>query len=324
MPKADERTVRCPGCQGNEFELALSSEDIAAERRWLTGFYASRGKTNEKDRVDFTQSEDSCLLRCVACGTLTRNPQPTPDALMQRYQSDTYGESVLKTLLTEEQPFYRAKAEELRERLPNHPRVLEIGSFVGAFLDAAADLGWSALGVDVGEETSAFARSQGHSVIVADPLSFVAPAESFDAVFVWNTFDQLADPRSVLQKCRGLLKAGGILVLRVPNASFKLKCLRLRQRAGWAEKVLQAEAENNFLTFPYLAGYTPDSLRKLVESCGFQVSDTKGSTLFRSGYSPVNDFVEQACRRRRERLETILFPWLEFCCIRPSATASSR
>jgi SAM-dependent methyltransferase len=100
--------------------------------------------------------------------------------------------------------------------LPAGAQVLEVGSYVGAFLAAARDQGLNATGVDINPPVNAFARSLGFRVDDGELESVVA--EPVDAVVVWNTFDQLSDPRAVVVEARKRLRAGGLLAIRVPVA----------------------------------------------------------------------------------------------------------
>jgi SAM-dependent methyltransferase len=86
------------------------------------------------------------------------------------------------------------------------------------------------------------------------------PGESFDAVFVWNCFEQLETPRSTLRAIHRVLRRFGLLVLRVPNAWF-YRTLRNRR----------ALAYNNLLGFPYLYGYTAENLHRMVSREGFEL-----------------------------------------------------
>jgi len=80
------------------------------------------------------------------------------------------------------------------------------------------------VGVDPGHDVAAFCRERGLPIFegTLDEARFTPG--SFDAVVVWNTFDQLPDPRPLLQQAVVLLRNGGVLVLRVPNAPVSRGC----------------------------------------------------------------------------------------------------
>jgi 2-polyprenyl-3-methyl-5-hydroxy-6-metoxy-1,4-benzoquinol methylase len=285
---ANTTAVRCPVCDGSIFDVLLSPGEIEEERRWLAEFYRSRTR-DSKDHAEFTQCEATYVVQCRACGTVLRNPRPTEVELARRYRRDRYGIRTLEQLLQSERDFFRGKAT--AATLPAKARVLEIGSFVGAFLQASKEMGWNAAGVDIGEETREFCLEHGLDV-VRDLMEIDG---AFDGAFVWNTFDQLADPRQMLRLLRSRLRENGLLVLRIPNGLFEQVALQLRRSRG--ERVTMAMAYNNFVTFPYLVGYTPDSISRLLDQEGFVVERIAGDTIL-----PLADESTPAWAVREERL----------------------
>jgi SAM-dependent methyltransferase len=87
------------------------------------------------------------------------------------------------------------------------------------------------------------------------------PPRTYDAVFVWNCFEQIPDPARTLKSIRSVLRPHGLLVIRVPNAGF------YRKRKG---QTVNALAWNNLLGFPYLYGYTGDLVTRLAGRWGFE------------------------------------------------------
>ena len=89
------------------------------------------------------------------------------------------------------------------------------------------------------------------------------PAERrFDAMAIWNTFDQLAEPRTRAQSRAHAAAPDGVLALRVPNGEV-YAALRRRLTTGNAMVRRAARAimaQNNLLGFPYRAGFSPASL----------------------------------------------------------------
>lgn len=326
-----QRIVPCVACGGTQVRVLLTPEAVQAEQRWLERFLAPRvaGRPGEaKDRASFTQSEPTNVVACVACSTVLRDPQPTCEVLGETYADDAYGRETLERLAVSQDRFFADALERMAgalHDLPRGARVLEVGSFVGGFLRAAAARGWRATGVDVGGETTRFMREAGLEVLEGDLLELDLPRAAFDAVFVWNTFDQLCNPTDVLARIRELTKPHGLVVLRVPNGRFETACLELRRGAHDAarrERVLAAQAYNNFVTFPYLAGYTPESLCAFVAAHGFDCRRVAGDTILTLADDTTPPFavaeeqrykraVLRACRAA-ERVTGLLFhPWID-------------
>ena len=330
-----EWAVPCPVCAGRAFSVLLEPGDVEAEHRFLAQFHARRieGQVAEdaKDRATFTQHQPTYIVQCAACGTLLRDPQPTPRALAALYEHDTYGQDTLEQLAANQREFFAKKTRRLAPLLPKGARVLEIGAFTGAFLEAAQDCGWQATGVDIGEETVAFMRGRGLDVKRGDVCDLgERPLQrgAWDGVFIWNTFDQMPQPRRVLQCVHELLKPAGLLVLRVPNGTFEAACIERRRRAhddknpARANRILRAQAYNNFLTFPYLTGYTPASLRHLLAQCGFETQAVWGDTILRLADVHTLPFAaaeerryKRAVRRLCDSIENatgeIYHPWMD-------------
>jgi SAM-dependent methyltransferase len=122
------------------------------------------------------------------------------------------------------------------------------------------------VGIDPGEEVSAFCRERGLRVFRGTLDEAPLTAGQVDCVAVWNTFDQLPDPRPVLTAARRLLRSDGVLALRVPNGNcFRWAVCRMRwlpsPLAGWLRAAM---AWNNLLAFPYLYGYSVRTLDRLL------------------------------------------------------------
>lgn len=309
----------CPACESREFEVLLNRDEVADERRWMeefhrTRFCQERRACDLKDRADFTQSEDASVLRCGECGCLVRSPKPDSEALEERYRRDRYGRRTLDQLLEAELPVYRAKAGRFGAALPANSRVLEIGCFVGAFLIAARESGWRACGVDIGEETGAFCRSKGFDV--ADSLDRVD--SRFEAVFIWNTFDQLACPDELLAKVAQKLRPGGLLAIRVPNGRFRaLSGEAAKSKPQLRQRLRAVLAYNNCLTFPYLVGYTPAGLSRLVAKSGFSEISVQEDRVLPLANATTDESVrreEELYRRavvRACRLLPDSWPWFQ-------------
>jgi SAM-dependent methyltransferase len=133
-------------------------------------------------------------------------------------------------------------------------RVVEIGSYAGGFLRAATDWGWQVTGVDIGRDTARFTASLGFET------SFDFRATSIDGLFIWNCFEQIADPRTLLGTAHGALREYGLLVVRVPDADLYLH---------WRDRHLLAA--NGLLGWPHRFGYGVTALRRMAEEHGFEL-----------------------------------------------------
>ena len=273
------------------------------------------------DRVAFSQRLPLGLARCPQCTLVYRNPRERDVALREAYADEAVDAETLRALHDTQRQAYAAQAERLTDVVGRPGRVLEVGSYVGGFLAAAADRGWQATGLDINAAAIAVAREtagDGVEVEDTDLESYAArgAAPGFDAVAVWNCFEQLPDPRAAAHAARGLLGAGGVLALRVPNGAFYAAA---RERldgplATVAERLL---AHNNLLAFPYRHGFTVASLRRLLAPFGLEIARVYGDALV-----PIADEWTRPWAAWEERLlkgaihllagdEADWAPWLE-------------
>jgi SAM-dependent methyltransferase len=278
---ARRRTARrqgCIVCGGTEQAVLCTADAIAAQQRYLEQFHRrrlrrARGADDPAlaDRAAFTQDEPVAIVACRACGHVYRAERPRSADAVETYAEDEYGAARLAALFASQREQFRAKMPRLRGLLaPAVPRLVEIGSFVGGFLAAAREQGWPALGIDPGDEVGRFCRAKGLSVETTTAPAAAIAAGSVDGVAIWNTFDQLPDPRPTLAAAVRWLRPGGLLAIRVPNgAAFRAAAHAVAALpAATRPPLLAAMAWNNLLTFPYLQGYTVASLDRLLAEIG--------------------------------------------------------
>ena len=276
--------VGCRLCGSNRSRQVCSAQEIAAQQRFLESFYRSRWSQQDEatatDRLTFTQDYATAIVACEDCGLLYRNPRPPSRAVTRAYETERYDDDYLRAEHETQCAWARTKVPLVAKYLTHsvkgsrRPRILEVGSFVGGFLLEGQKQGWDMIGVDPGRDVAAFCRQRGLPIFegTLDEARFMPG--SFDAVVVWNTFDQLPDPRTLLQEAMRLLRNGGLLVLRVPNGACFDWMVGLH---AWVPRMLRrsldvAMACSNLLTFPYLYGYSANQLKRLTEPYGFRLA----------------------------------------------------
>jgi 2-polyprenyl-3-methyl-5-hydroxy-6-metoxy-1,4-benzoquinol methylase len=196
--------------------------------------------------------------------------------------------------------------------------VLEVGSYVGAFLTAAREAGLAVQGLDVNASVNAFARGRGFAIHDGD-LASLDGEESFDAVTIWNTFDQVSDPRATLFAASRLLRRGALLVIRVPNGGFYARKRRMLGARRRISRALAREllAQNNLLGFPYRWGFGPASLTRLLRDTGFAVERFYGDVLvpvadnYTRTWARLEEIVVKGAMSIRARTSPGSAPWLE-------------
>ena len=264
----------CGGAETIEVAGPLQIRE-EAERLWEFHMRRLSPRTPPErlvDRVAFSQGPPWRVVRCRACGLVYRNPVERPEELRSTYAEAPVDGDALDALHEAQTRTYHAQARRLAGLLERRGTGLEVGSYVGAFLAAARAQGWNFEGLDVNPDVNAYARSRGFVVHDGDLETFRAAERTFDAVAIWNTFDQLPDPRAALRVSLGLLRPNGVLAVRVPNgACYAHWRPRLNGASRTSRLATAVLAHNNLLTFPYRFGFTPQSLSRLLRDTGFAI-----------------------------------------------------
>jgi 2-polyprenyl-3-methyl-5-hydroxy-6-metoxy-1,4-benzoquinol methylase len=272
----------CPICASRSAHEVADADEVTREVEGLWAFHMRRLQPETPparlaDRVAFSQHPPIRVVQCDECGLVYRNPRERARELRELYADETQDDAVLASLFENQRIAYRAQAERLTREAGRPGTGLEVGSYVGAFLTAAREQGWCFEGLDINERATAFAQARGCTVTLGD-LQSVDGTRRFDAVAIWNCFDQLPDPRGAALAVRALLEPGGLLAVRVPNGAFYL-AVRKQLHSSLAPVARALLAHNNLLTFPYRHGFTPDALTVLLERAGFHVQRVVGDVL---------------------------------------------
>jgi len=273
----------CIACGSKDAIEVADSEAMRREVELLWEFHGDRLRPTTPterlmDRVAFSEHPPLRLVECARCGLVYRNPIERAYELDSIYADATPSPEFLHGLHDTQLPAYRAQAARLLRVLGKRGSGLEVGSYVGAFLAAARDVGVHFEWVDVNPEINAFTRSLGFTVHDGDLESLVGQ-HPVDAIAIWNTFDQLPDPRATANAAWRLLQPGGVFVVRVPNGEFYARLRRGMTRPLTGAMARLALAHNNLLTFPYRYGFTIRSLTRLLERVGFTIRRVEGDVL---------------------------------------------
>lgn len=290
MPSPSYELAHCVVCGHSDARVVASSDDVRAEVEWLWEYHEKRLRPGTPprrliDRVAFSERPPLRLVECTECGLVYRNPIEREYELAATYTDDAVPAETLRSLHDTQLPVARGQARELRRALGGRGGSgLEVGSYVGAFLVAAKAERLQVEGLDVNAAMNAFTRQLGFAVHDGTLDNFTTD-RTFDVVAIWNTFDQLVDPRAAAHASRRLLRPNGVLAIRVPNGAFYAA---MRRRLGhgdngrrglrWAA-ARASLAQNNLLAFPYRWGFTPHALTALLRDTGFTVHRVRGDVL---------------------------------------------
>ncbi len=211
------------------------------------------------------------VVQCRRCGLIYTNPHPVNETLFdevydvgEKYRAKTDRVTKPGRLLT-----YRRLLDEL-EPLRETNRVLEIGSGFGYFLSEAQARGWQATGVEISPFSTDYAkRTYGVESLTGtleEHFEALKNSGPFDAVTLWNVFEHLPDPLGSLRQFHELLRPGGVVMIKVPDARALMRPRTPGQRL-WHRTYLRKY-------FPlhahmHIVHLTPDTFARMAQMTGF-------------------------------------------------------
>ena len=158
----------------------------------------------------------------------------------------------------------------LTEALPSKGRLLEIGSYLGIFLDRIRSAGWEAVGLEPNREAANYSRkTYNHKIIDGVLPAQSVPDGHFDAVVMLHVIEHMPDPSTNVREIRRMLRSGGVLVVETPRFnSLMFKILGHRERS-----IQNCQGHIYF--------YTEKTLSQTLKNSGFEVFriDRVGRTL---------------------------------------------
>lgn len=207
-------------------------------------------------------SEAFTDLRCTGCGTARLQPRPAVEAMGRYYNETTYAraEDEKSELGRRLDNFFARQADRAMEAIGDgilRGKMLDVGCGDGRFLSAMTGHGWQGEGIETDAIAASLARRRSGSVVHETPLEATNLAErSFDLISLLHVLEHVPNPRATLSTARRLLRPGGTLLLALPNA-------------GSAEAALFRSLWYPLDLPRHYWGFTPRSLARLVEECGF-------------------------------------------------------
>ena len=195
------------------------------------------------------------VVSCDGCGLVRSDPVAAGDVLAGLYRESTFDYAAEVGNLKRTYGRYLA-------RLDRHQgakgALLEVGCGNGFFLERALELGYrSVRGVEPSHAAIAGARHDIRPLIVEDMMREGLFGESaFDVVCLFQVFDHVPDPRSLLRAVhRSLRPEGLLLVLNHDVGSRSARLLKDRSPI--------IDIEHTYL-------YSRSTLRRILELEGFQ------------------------------------------------------
>lgn len=175
--------------------------------------------------------------------------------------------------------FERTRERVAADLLPGGESLLDVGCGTGELIALVHDRYRRIVGADVSPKALAEAaarslpRSSWMVVDASKPLPFAS--QSFTSLVSLSTLQYVFDPEAFLREAHRVLAPGGSLLVETPNVAYLPQ--RLRLLAG---RPIRTSFWRHGIDGGNLHYFTVDSLRELVERCGFRTEALSGSGIF--------------------------------------------
>lgn len=153
------------------------------------------------------------IVVCQNCGYVYANPRWSNDELIQAYtavEDETYVHERIGRVLTFQKHLQHM---EKWTGAGNGRFLLDIGAYIGVFVEVAQKSGWQAEGVEPSDWAAAEAQKRGLNIIVGTQDAPELQGKTFDVVTMWDVIEHVDSPSAEMAKAYHLLKPGGWLVL---------------------------------------------------------------------------------------------------------------
>ena len=230
------------------------------------------------------------LSRCARCGLLGTTRfvagAETPEHLydVDAKNLEVYREHYLPHRLA----FYSRLLPQL-ERFRQTGRLLEVGSGYGFFLEMASKAKWACEGVEISPFCCQAARQRGCKVWCGQLADAGLRAGTYDVVVLWDVIEHFAEPDEIIRRCYALLRPGGALVMRTPDARALAPTL---QPARVAYKHLVYPAN----TAEHVFHFTRHDLSAIVTHLGFKSCEVDFEQHWEERVISGNHNLVRACR----------------------------
>ncbi|MBF0369284.1 MAG: class I SAM-dependent methyltransferase [Magnetococcales bacterium] len=244
--------VPCPVCgSGESVELRPAAYPADLTREGLEALYSA---SSDEMLLD-------ALVRCLGCDLVYLNPRVDEEIILAGY---TGAED--PTFVAQNPERIETFKRSLGAIARNHGlqpasgvKVLDVGCGGGAFPKAAADLGYEVVGIEPSRWLAEWGREQYQLDIRPGVLAEQNfEPHTFDLITLWDVIEHLTDPGESLERIRGLLKPGGLLVVNFPDDASLA-----RRLMGWKWP---------FFLSVHLIYFTPKTLTRLLNDRGFEAS----------------------------------------------------
>jgi 2-polyprenyl-3-methyl-5-hydroxy-6-metoxy-1,4-benzoquinol methylase len=277
--------VRCNLCGADDFSVRFPSTLNGSNALNVDAFRCTSD----------TYGHHAQIVTCRECGYVYANPRWDSADVLAAYgdvEDSTYAEEREGRELT-----FSKHLADMEKRIgpANGRSLLDVGAYIGVFVEVAREAGWNAYGVEPSRWAVEVAHKRGLPVIEGTQDADALQGMQFDVVTLWDVIEHVDDPADEIRKAYQLLKPGGTIVVHTMDIDSLMSRL-MQGRWPW-------------LMDMHIHYFSQQTLQAMLRQAGFTInwSGAQGRYL-RLGYlatrvGGLNAALGRATARLVERLD---------------------
>ncbi len=244
--------------------------------------------------------EKDSLVRCQDCNFVFSQKIPKHEELVKYYE-DTYTRDDYLSPITIKR--YNEVLDQF-EKYKKTNKLLDLGSGVGYFLEAAKQRGWEVYGTEFTDDAMTICKNKG-AIMHQGPLDRTNyKKEMFDIITSFEVIEHINNPKEELPIYKEILRKGGVLYFTTPNFNSLERYI--------------LKGNYSAIKYPeHLSYYTKKTINILfrnngfkkikLEAIGFSLSRIRHSLKHQGNFKITESYDDEKIRRRFETNKLLRF-----------------
>jgi len=197
------------------------------------------------------------IVECRECGHIYANPRYEANDLLEAY-SGVEDETYVVERAGREKTFAKhLKSLEQFTGPGSNRKLLDVGAYIGVFVEIALTHGWQAMGIEPSQWAVDFCRQKGLPMVQGTLDSPELHGHRFDVITMWDVIEHFDDPSAELDKSFELLRPGGVIAVHTMDID-SLTARVMGRRWPW-------------LMDMHIHYFSQDTLLRFIKKSGFEI-----------------------------------------------------
>jgi SAM-dependent methyltransferase len=197
------------------------------------------------------------IVQCQVCGYVYANPRWIDEELLDVYTAVEDDRYVIERVGRVRTFSKHLKALEKWTGPGEGRNLLDIGAYIGVFVEVAKSRGWKAIGIEPSRWAVEVAKDNELPVLEGTLDADILIDRHFDVITMWDVIEHLDDPSHELEKSYHLLEPGGFLAVHTMDID-SLAAKMMGSRWPW-------------LMDMHIHYFSRNTLKEMLQKSGFEV-----------------------------------------------------